>query len=58
MANRTVEQKFRPVSVLNIFSKIYEKILKDQIIPYLDERFVAWNVSLLLTENHMARKTS
>ena len=36
-ANRTVERKFRPVSILNIFSKIYEKILKNQLIPYLDE---------------------
>ena len=36
-ANRTVERNFRPVSVLNIFSKIYEKILKNQLIPFLDE---------------------
>ena len=35
--NRTVERNFRPVSVLNVFSKIYEKILKNQLIPYLDE---------------------
>ena len=28
---------FRPVSILNIFSKIYEKILKNQLVPYLDE---------------------
>ena len=26
--NRTVERNFRPVSVLNTFSKIYEKVLK------------------------------
>ena len=36
-ANRTVERNFRPVSILNVFSKIYEKILKNQLIPYLDE---------------------
>ena len=36
-ANRTVERDFRPVSALNVFSKIYEKILKNQLIPYLDE---------------------
>ena len=36
-ANRTVERNFRPVSILNIFSKIYEKILKNQLVPYLDE---------------------
>ena len=35
--NRTVERNFRPVSILNVFSKIYEKILKNQLIPYLDE---------------------
>ena len=35
--NRTVERNFRPVSVLNVFLKIYEKILKNQLIPYLDE---------------------
>ena len=27
-SNRTVERNFRPVSVLNTFSKIYEKVLK------------------------------
>ena len=36
-ANRTVERNFRPISILNVFSKIYEKILKNQLIPYLDE---------------------
>ena len=36
-ANRTVERNFRPVSILNVFSKIYEKSLKNQLIPYLDE---------------------
>ena len=36
-ANRTVERNFRPVSILNVFSKIYEKILKNQLIPFLDE---------------------
>ena len=25
------------ISILNVFSKIYEKILKNQLIPYLDE---------------------
>ena len=31
-ANRTVERNFRPVSILNVFSKIYEKALKNQIV--------------------------
>ena len=35
-ANRTVEKNFRPVSVLNTFSKIYEKIMKRQLIVHLD----------------------
>ena len=34
--NRTVERNFRPVSVLNTFSKIYEKVLKQQLIKHLD----------------------
>ena len=38
-ANRTVERNFRPVNILNMFSKIYEKILKNQLIPYLYETF-------------------
>ena len=41
---RTTEKNFRPVSVLNAFSKIYEKIIKDQLIPHLDRslsKFVA-----------------
>ena len=41
---RTTEKNFRPVSVLNAFSKIYEKIIKDQLIPHLDRclsKFIA-----------------
>ena len=34
---RTVEKNYRPVSVLNTFLKIFEKILKEQLIPFLDE---------------------
>ena len=34
--NRTVERNFRPVSVLNTFSKIYEKVLKQQLVQHLD----------------------
>ena len=34
--NRTAEKNFRPVSVLNTFSKIYEKVMKQQLIVYLD----------------------
>ena len=36
-ANRTVERNVHPVIILNIFSKIYGKILKNQFITYLDE---------------------
>ena len=35
--NRTVVSNFGPVSVLNTFSKIYEKVLKQQLIPFLDK---------------------
>ena len=35
--DKTVERNFRPVSVLNAFSKIYEKVIKNQLIPYLDK---------------------
>ena len=34
---RTVEKNYRPVSVLNTFSKIFEKNLKEQLTPFLDE---------------------
>ena len=34
---RTVEKNYCPVSVLNTFSKIFEKILKEQLIPFLYE---------------------
>ena len=34
--NRIVERNFRPVSVLNTFSKIYEKVLKQQLNQHLD----------------------
>ena len=36
-SNRTVEKNFRPVSVLNTFSKIYEKIIKQPLVLYLDK---------------------
>ena len=32
----TVERNFRQVSILNTFSKIYGKVLKQQLIQYLD----------------------
>ena len=38
-SDRTVERNFRPVSVLNTFSKIYEKVLKQQLIQHLDKTF-------------------
>ena len=34
---RTAEKNYRPVSLLNTFSKIFEKILKEQLISFLDE---------------------
>ena len=34
---RTVEINYRPVSILKIFSKIFEKILKEQFSPFLDK---------------------
>ena len=30
---------YRPVSILNAFSKIYEKVIKNQLAPYLDKYF-------------------
>ena len=32
-----MERNYRPVSILNTFSKIFEKILKDQLSPFLDK---------------------
>ena len=34
-SNRTVERNFRPVSVLNTFSKMYEKVLRKQLVQHL-----------------------
>ena len=36
---RAVEKNFRPVSILNAFFKIYEKIVKEQISPFLEKTF-------------------
>ena len=36
-ANRIVERNFLSVSILNAFSKIYEKVLKSQLIQNLVE---------------------
>ena len=35
--NKNEISKFRPVSILNTFSKIYEKVIKDQIVPGFDK---------------------
>ena len=34
--NRTAVMNFRPVSVLNTFSKVYEKVVKQQLVKHLD----------------------
>ena len=34
--NRTVERNFCQINVLNTFSKIYERVLKKQLIQHLD----------------------
>ena len=31
--------KYRPVSILNAFSKIYEKLIKNQLVSYFDKYF-------------------
>ena len=36
--NRTAEKHFTPVSVLNTFSNIYEKVMKQQLVVYLDTK--------------------
>ena len=30
---------YRPVSILNVFSKIYEKVIKNQLMPYFEKYF-------------------
>ena len=30
-------QNYRPVSILNTFSKIYEKVIKNQLVSYFDK---------------------
>ena len=35
--NKNEISNFRPVSILNTFSKIYEKVIKDQLVPGLDK---------------------
>ena len=37
--DKTVERNFRPVNVLSAFSKIYEQVIKNQLIPHLDKSF-------------------
>ena len=34
--DKTNISNYRPVSVLNVFSKLYEKVIKNQITPFLD----------------------
>ena len=35
--NKNEISNFRPVSILNTFSKIYEKVIKDQLVSGLDK---------------------
>ena len=35
--DKTDKKNYRPVSVLNSFSKIFEMVIKDQIVPYFDK---------------------
>ena len=35
--NKTPVKNFHPISFLNIFSKVFEKIIKKQLMPYLDK---------------------
>ena len=50
-SNRTAERNFRPVSVLNTFSKIYEKALKQQLISHLDKTL---SIFISAYRNHTA----
>ena len=34
--DRMKKSKYRPISVLNVFSKVFERFLLNQIVPYLD----------------------
>lgn len=36
-ADRQLKKNYRPVSILTTFSKVFETILKNQIVPYTDE---------------------
>ena len=37
--NKNEISNFRPVNLLNTFSKIYEKVIKDQLVSGLDKYF-------------------
>ena len=37
--NKNEMSNFRPVSVLNTFSKIYERVIKDQIVCGMEKHF-------------------
>ena len=41
--DKTEVGNYRPVSVLNIISKVFERVVYDQIQPYLDERKLLYN---------------
>ena len=35
---RLIKRKYRPINVLNIFPKMFEKILLNQMMPFIDKR--------------------
>ena len=37
--DKTSVTNYRPISVLNVFSKFYEKIMKEQITNFMEEKF-------------------
>ena len=38
VTDKTNTSNYRPVSVLNIFSKFYEQVIKNQIMAYIDSK--------------------
>ena len=50
--NKNEMSNFRPVSVLNTFSKIYERVIKDQIVFGMEKYFHRFYLRIGKTTAH------
>ena len=47
---------YRPISVLKFFSKVFEKIMHNCILKFMDDNHVFMNINMVLDRNTLPNK--